>query len=106
MKLREILFRTGNAGARSAKLRESRLWTRAGLEPSTTELLSDPITILLMRADKLQASQVESLIREARERTARGTRRRAGSLAIPERRTVVPVPPVKRRADAARWLDA
>ena len=35
-------------------LEESRLWTRAGQEPTTTELLSDPIALLLMRADKLK----------------------------------------------------
>jgi hypothetical protein len=65
----------GTAENRKMKVKESRLWARAGLEPSTTELLADPIAILLMNADKLQAAEVEMLLREARQRgpRARGT---------------------------------
>ncbi len=106
MKLREILFRTGKADARAANVRESRLWTRAGLEPSTTELLSDPITILLMRADKLQASQVESLIREARERTARRARRGTAPMDVAAILDVAKTAPQRQPANAAGWLDA
>ncbi|MFI5022883.1 MAG: hypothetical protein ACHQRJ_14695, partial [Alphaproteobacteria bacterium] len=66
MKLSTILFGTGVD--RKVMAKESRLWMRAGQEPSTTELLSDPIAILLMRADNLEASGVERLLREARRR--------------------------------------
>ncbi len=66
MKLSRVLFGTGVD--RNVMARESRLWMRAGQEPSTTELLSDPIAILLMRADNLEASGVETLLREARRR--------------------------------------
>jgi len=66
MKLSTILFGTGVG--RKVMAQESRLWMRAGQEPSTTELLSDPIAILLMRADNLEASGIETLLREARRR--------------------------------------
>jgi hypothetical protein len=57
-------------GKKSAKpsLSESRRWGRAGVEPSTTALLADPIAILLMRADRLSAEEVEAILREARQR--------------------------------------
>jgi len=75
MRLSTILFGTSSSfdtgGERDGKAAESRLWTRAGLEPSTTELLADPIAILLMQADKLQACEVEALLRHARQRHAR-----------------------------------
>jgi len=66
MKLSTILFGTGVG--RKVMAQESRLWMRAGQEPSTTELLSDPIAILLMRADNLEASKIETLLREAHRR--------------------------------------
>jgi hypothetical protein len=47
---------------------ETTRWARAGVEPSTTEILADPITLLLMRADRLDVAEVESLIRVARRR--------------------------------------
>jgi len=82
MRLSTILFGTSNVfgtgSRRNGRTGESRLWTRAGLEPSTTELLADPIAILLMQADKLQASEVESLLRHARQRAARARQRRDG----------------------------
>jgi hypothetical protein len=45
-------------------------WLRAGVEPSTTELLADPIALLLMRADRLTPQEVATLLRAARLRKA------------------------------------
>jgi hypothetical protein len=45
-------------------------WLRAGVEPTTTELLADPIALLLMRADRLKPHEVATLIRVARKRRA------------------------------------
>jgi hypothetical protein len=94
MKLSTILFGTGVD--RKVMTKESRLWMRAGLEPSTTELLSDPIAILLMRADNLEASGIETLLREARRRR-RHERVKAVQLALALGRQGRP---------AARRLDA
>jgi hypothetical protein len=55
-------------GSRKRGLSESRQWGRAGVEPSTTALLADPIAILLMRADRLSAEEVAAVLRQARER--------------------------------------
>ena len=97
MRLSKILFGTrgffGTGESRKMKVKESRLWARAGLEPSTTELLADPIAILLMQADKLQAAEVEMLLREARQRAPRA--RRAPAPARAQSRT-----PLLERLDA------
>jgi hypothetical protein len=45
-------------------------WWKAGNEPTTTEILADPITILLMRADRLDPGEVVTLLRAARQRRA------------------------------------
>jgi hypothetical protein len=92
MRLSTILVGTrgffGTGKNRKMKVKESRLWARAGLEPSTTELLADPIAILLMQADKLQAAEVERLLREARHRGPRA--RRAPAPALARGRTSMP----------------
>jgi len=46
----------------------TRQWALAGIEPSVTEILADPITLLLMRADRLEVAEVETLMRAARQR--------------------------------------
>jgi hypothetical protein len=50
------------------RITESRRWARAGAEPSTTELLADPIALLLMRADRLTVNDVEAVLRAAKRR--------------------------------------
>ncbi len=45
-------------------------WWKAGIEPTTTEILADPITLLLMRADRLDPEEVITLLRAARQRRA------------------------------------
>jgi hypothetical protein len=55
---------------------------RAGVEPSTTALLADPIALLLMRADRLSAEEVEAVLREARQRLPA----RAASASSPAKR--------------------
>ena len=57
------------------QLTASRKWARAGVEPSTTALLADPIAILLMRADRLSTEEVEAVLREARKRLPSRTAR-------------------------------
>ena len=98
MRLSTILFGTSSSfdtgSERDGKAAESRLWTRAGLEPSTTELLADPIAILLMQADKLQAGEVETLLRHARQRHARMRRpREAGDDSLKAQRGRYEAPP-------------
>lgn len=59
------------------RITESRRWLRAGLEPSTMALLSDPIALLLLRADRLNSRDVEAAMRTAkRRRVVRGAKRR------------------------------
>jgi len=55
-------------GSTKPSLSENCRWVRAGVEPSTTALLADPIALLLMRADRLSAEEVEAVLREARQR--------------------------------------
>jgi hypothetical protein len=43
-----------------------RRWAWAGVEPTVSELLSDPIAVLLMRADRLTATDVERSLGRAR----------------------------------------
>ena len=74
MKIGTILFGT-SCGSRAA-VSEERLWARAGLEPSTTELLSDPIALLLMRADRLETSEIQMLLHQARGRRSGAAERR------------------------------
>ncbi len=63
MHLRE---RARAARAKGAKRLDGRAWVKGGIEPSTADLLADPIAILLMRSDRLTARDVEAVIRRAR----------------------------------------
>ena len=52
--------------AATAKVTRNERW--AGIEPSINTLLSDPIAVLLMRADRLTLHEVETVLRTARHR--------------------------------------
>ncbi len=54
--------------AATAKVTGNERW--AGIEPSINTLLSDPIAVLLMRADRLTLHEVEFVLRTARHRRA------------------------------------
>jgi hypothetical protein len=56
--------------AATAKVTGNQRW--AGIEPSINTLLSDPIAVLLMRADRLTLHEVEIVLRTARHRRAGG----------------------------------
>ena len=62
--------RTYPRARRTGEFAEIQRWARAGVEPTTTEVLADPITLLMMRADRLEVAEVEALIRAARQRRA------------------------------------
>ena len=43
-------------------------WSKAGIEPSLTEVMNDPIVHLVMRRDSLTSDEVWSVINAARRR--------------------------------------
>lgn len=72
MNLGRMLFSKGNSALldnrKSAVAGRAARWAGGGVEPSTAELLSDPITRLLMEADRLDTSRVQALMHDLRRR--------------------------------------
>ena len=62
-----------------AALHERQPWGRAGLEPSLSEALADPLVQTIMRRDGVAHVALESIIADARRRMHKATERAAAA---------------------------